>query len=318
MSDKTKGGISMDDRWMRWYWVLVAILALATPAAAAGVHRKAGTSGLAFLKIDVGTRAVSMGRTMTAIPDGVSAVYGNPAGLLKIHDKEFSMTYNEWLADINYSHIGYGLPLSDRTAIALSGSVVDYGKIQARDLSGFPIGTVRAADQMLGFTLAYRRTPKLGVGITGKAVREKLDDNRAKAVAFDMGMIQQTGVPGLFIGAAVQNLGSRIKFVQQSDPLPFTYRMGAAWHLFEWRLQLGADVLKRRDTKYKVNMGAEYRPIQLFALRVGYSTENDLDDGVTAGFGIDMRALHFDYAYVPYGDLGNTHRMTLTFRYGKN
>lgn len=321
MTDKIGrgGGGSMEDRWVRWYWVLVAILAIATPASAGGgIHKKAGTSGLAFLKIDVGTRAVAMGRTMTAIPDGVGAVYGNPAGLLKIHDKELAMTYNTWLVDMKYSHISYGLPMSDRTAIAFSGSLLDYGKMQGRDLTGFPIGTVGGYDQMLGFTLAHRRTPNLGVGMTMKAMREKLDDNKAKAVGFDFGMIQQTVVPGLFLGASVQNLGSRIKFIQQADPLPLTYRVGAAMHLFEWRLQLGADVLKRRDSDFEFNLGMEYRPIKLMALRAGYSTENDLDDGITAGFGIDIRALHFDYAYVPYGDLGNTHRMTLTFRYGKN
>ncbi|MBI4179622.1 PorV/PorQ family protein [bacterium] len=308
----------MGDRWIRWYWVLVALLAAATPAMAGGINRKAGTNGLAFLKIDVGTRAVAMGRTMTAIPDGIGAVYGNPAGLLKIHDKELSFTHNEWLADINYSHIGYGLPLTDRTAIALSASLLDFGKIEGRDLTGFRTGTVRGFDQLVGFTLAYRRSPKMGIGMTGKAMREKLDEDKAKAVAFDFGMIYQTDLPGLFIGATVQNLGSRIKFVQQVDPLPFTYRLGAAWNLQEWRLQLGADLLRRRDSQTEYNVGLEYRPIRLLGLRAGYSSENDLDNGLTAGFGVDFRALHFDYAYVPYGVLGNTHRMTLTFRYGRN
>ena len=318
MTDTLKGGVSMEDRWIRWYWVLVAVLALATPAMAGGIPKRAGTSGLAFLKIDVGTRAVAMGRTMTAIPDGINAVYGNPAGLLKIHDKEFTMTYNTWLADMKYSHVGYGLPLTDRTAIAFSASVLDYGNIEGRDLTGFPTGNIGGGDGVLAFTLAYRRTKNLGVGLTAKAMREKLDDNKAAAVAFDFGMIQQTGVPGLFIGASVQNLGSRIQFIKQSDPLPFTYRMGAAWNFYERRFQLGADILKRRDSDFEYNLGLEYRPIRLFALRAGYSTENDLNDGVTAGFGIDISALHLDYAYVPYGDLGNTHRMTLTFKYGKN
>lgn len=312
-----RGGVS-ERCWIRWYWILVAILAIATPASAKGIAKKAGTSGMSFLKIDVGTRAVSMGRTMAAIPDGINAVYGNPAGLLKIHDKELSMTYNDWLADMRYSHVGYGLPMSDKTALAFSGSLLDYGVIEGRDITGFPIGDIRGYDQMLAFTLAYRRTPKLGIGFTAKAMREKLDTDKGKAVAFDFGMIQQLPVPGLFFGATVQNLGTQVRFVQQADPLPFAYRVGFAWHLFEWRLQLGLDALKRRDSNYEVNVGMEYRPIKLMALRAGYSTENDLDDGMTAGFGIDVRALHFDYAYVPYGGLGNTHRMTLTFRYGKN
>lgn len=308
----------MEDRWFRWCWVLIVILALADPASAKGIYRRAGTSGLAFLKIDVGTRAVAMGRTMTAIPDGVNAVFGNPAGLLKIHDKELTMTYNEWLADMKYSHVGFGLPMSDRTAIAFSGSMLDYGELIGRDVTGYPTGTIGGGDQLLAFTLAYRRTPKLGVGMTMKAMREKLDDNKAKAVGFDFGLIQQTPVDGLFFGASVQNLGSRIKFITQADPMPFTYRVGIAWNLFEHRLQLGADILKRRDSFIEYNAGLEYRPMRLLAMRVGYSTENDLDDGITAGFGIDISSLHFDYAYVPYGDLGNTHRMTLTFRYGKN
>ncbi|HOW89587.1 MAG TPA: CsgG/HfaB family protein, partial [Elusimicrobiales bacterium] len=55
-------------------------------------------------------------------------------------------------------------------------------------------------------------------------------------------------------------------------------------------------------------------------LRSGLNFKNSDDLGimgvVSCGFGLRLRGIGFDYAFVPYGDLGVTHRLTLSRGFG--
>ena len=51
-------------------------------------------------------------------------------------------------------------------------------------------------------------------------------------------------------------------------------------------------------------------------MRAGYQLGHGQDQlgslvGFAAGFGVKISRLTLDYAFVPFGDLGDTHRMTL-------
>jgi len=56
----------------------------------------------------------------------------------------------------------------------------------------------------------------------------------------------------------------------------------------------------------KIGVGA-----RAVALRAGYRTGRDVGLGWTAGLGFKTGTFGLDYAYAPYGDLGNTHRISL-------
>jgi outer membrane protein OmpA-like peptidoglycan-associated protein len=59
----------------------------------------------------------------------------------------------------------------------------------------------------------------------------------------------------------------------------------------------------------------------MVALRLGYMynfTDSKLEDltGLTAGIGIKIdKKILLDYAYLPYGELGNSHRISLTYKF---
>jgi hypothetical protein len=81
-----------------------------------------------------------------------------------------------------------------------------------------------------------------------------------------------------------------------------------------------------RDNKINFHTGIEYYLFDVIALRVGYKSEvsnnklgkfKNIPEGLTTGLGIRLGNIQFDYAYVPYGDLGNTHRISLLIRFGK-
>ena len=76
-----------------------------------------------------------------------------------------------------------------------------------------------------------------------------------------------------------------------------------------------------KDSGAYANIGVDitsvYDKDTNFSLRAGYRTNaGNKSAGLAAGLGVDMKAYNIEYAYAPMGDLGNTHRFSLTFKFG--
>jgi len=111
------------------------------------------------------------------------------------------------------------------------------------------------------------------------------------------------------LGVVAQNIGSKLG----SDPLPLTFKVGAASKLRA--LTLAVDLTKPQDNEIYYCLGAEWWLRNVLALRVGYKTNQDIGQGLTAGIGYKFGRICLDYAYVPYGDLGDTHRISLGMKF---
>jgi hypothetical protein len=85
---------------------------------------------------------------------------------------------------------------------------------------------------------------------------------------------------------------------------------------------LSLDISKPRDNYPSFALGMEQSLGPRLALRAGYRWRlhgNELGawSGFSAGMGLALERLSFDYAFSPFGDLGNSHRFTLSFRFGE-
>ena len=110
-----------------------------------------------------------------------------------------------------------------------------------------------------------------------------------------------------------------MKLIDQKDPLPVNFKIGMAKKLPETKLLLSVEANKSNDSPLRWNMGTEFIPIKLIALRGGYKIGYDLDT-YTVGIGFRFKPkgldeFQIDYAYNPMGDVGNTHRFTLISRF---
>ncbi len=82
-------------------------------------------------------------------------------------------------------------------------------------------------------------------------------------------------------------------------------------------LNLLLDLTLPADNIIRTNFGAEYNINPYFSFRAGWRSgpysisELGLLSGFTTGFGIQYMGFKFDYAFVPYGKLGLTHRLSL-------
>ncbi len=291
---------------------LVGVCILAITAGlslhAEATNSKAGTKGGQFLKIAVGAKPAALGSAFTAVDGDVNSICWNPAGLGNIKQPQASFMHSEWLSGVRYEFAGYAKPLSEGRVIAGSINYLGSGNIEgwkdADNRSDFTAGD-------MALTMGYGRkmNEKMLVGCNVRLIHQRIQDSSATGMAVDIGILRSTRVNGLMIGAALRNLGTKMKFESKADSLPMEISSGIALNLP--KLLCVMDVTIPTDNGLRINAGIGYQLTPRLNLRVGYGSNNDLDHGVSAGIGINAEILQFDYAYVPYGDVDNTHRVSV-------
>jgi Type IX secretion system protein PorV len=309
-------------------WLLAgAMLALGTVARAQ--VDSAGTSGADFLKLGAGARAGAMAEAQVGLADDTYAVYYNPAGLLNESHPMAAGMHDTYLQGLSYDFVGFSLPLGGgdgqpaRHALGVSVYGLSANNIQQRTQdTDSPIGSVNASETAYALSYAYRATDNLRLGVTGKYVRSSLDVVTAGAFAADLGAQYKLGFSRpVELGVVLRNAGSQLSWQEGSDPLPLTYGAGAAAEVIKG-VSLDLDVMRARDTNAWVEAGGEYKRALgggfRGALRAGYSTHATQIDGFTGfttGFGLGMGPVDLDFAWIPFGELGQTFRYSLEVRF---
>jgi len=265
-----------------------------------------GTTTASFLKIGVGARAASMGEAFTALADDGTSLYWNPAGLIQIKQRELSATYNLWFQGISQGYVSFGFPSLGGT-LGLGANYVDMGHIEGRDEQGNPTGDFGASDVHLfaGYADKFKNT---SWGITVGWLKDTIDKDTKTTFLGNIGLLYPL-TERFTLGVVAQNIGSELG----SDPLPLTLKIGAASK--SETLTLAVDVAKPQDNEIYYCLGAEWWLRNVLALRTGYKTNQDIGQGLTAGIGYKFGRICLDYAYVPYGDLGDTHRISLGMKF---
>jgi len=284
----------------------------------------AGTTTAEFLKIGVNARAVAMGGALTSISDDVNSIYWNPGGLAQQKNMELAFTHNIWLQNVTYDYIAFIYPLGEG-AIASSISYLSTGKIQGYDLYGIKTNEFTNYDIVGSIAYSHKLTePITGnpifVGLSLKNIYQKLDDDSSLAVAADIGGIYK--LEDLSIGVVLQNLGTTMKFVNESFQLPMNIKVGAGYRLLNDSLTLAIDVNFPRGSNTNIATGGEYKyqfGDYVLAGRIGYNTgaSKELGNlaGISAGIGFGFKGIGLDYAWIPFGDLGQAHQISLSYKF---
>ena len=301
-------------------YIFIAILILISlPAAAADssdIHENAGTRAMTFLKIGVGAEAMGMGESQVAATDDLYASYWNPAGLTRLEKPQLALMHNEWFAEINHEFVGFALPLGDIGTVGVSSSFLSFGELQGRDRDGNETTIFRPYDLALIFSYARRFGSALAFGTNAKFLREQIADETGTGIAFDFGVLYTFSGTPLSLGFNAQHLGPRVKFVEEAFGLPVTFRLGGAYKLWNEAFMLTMDIIRPSDNHVATGVGVAYTVANILQLRTGYKYKiggNDLGaiSGLAGGFGLTLRQFQLDYALVPFGVLGLTHRFSL-------
>lgn len=288
------------------------VFLLITSAFSAGA---ADNTGLAFLKIGVGARATALGGAYTALADDASGQFWNPAGSAWAKRRALHFTHNSWIQGINHEAASILFPAFKGT-LGIGLVLNSVSNIERRTIaSEEPLGTFSAHDFAMSLTYARMFGQKLSWGITGKFLNEKIYYENASGYAFDAGVRYLTGLPGLFVAGAIQNLGSINELANQSITLPRTMRIGLAYQtplkILNSTLLLAADYVKLAKEEGNAFLGIEWQSMNVLSLRGGYQSGLDERD-LSAGFGLSVGSFFIDYAYIPFSsNLGSSRRFSI-------
>ena len=305
------------------YLLMVALVLFLWIQTTGVVKAQTATPTSSFLRIGVDARGVSMGGAQGASTDSVYSMYWNPAGLSEVLFHEVGVTYYRAFQDLNYSFIGYAMPVDIYGTLAFQAFFLDSGSITStrENPDGSFAGTgdsFSVYDLGLGISQSKRITRDLSYGINLKLLAHEIMDEQAFALAADAGVIYQTAIEEIKAAVVIQNVSTKYSFISQELREPWGIKFATVYSLIDKPLILTSDynfVPHQRDT---FNVGAEYWPLELLALRAGARLPSSagLLSVFSLGFGIDWRELYeLDYSFSPHTELGISQRFSLIVRF---
>ena len=196
------------------------------------------------------------------------------------------------------------------------------GPLTETDPSGAELDTLQPYD--MAFYWSYARLiAGFSVGASVKLIDSRIVTSDS-AGAIDLGVLSPSFWDGrLRLAFTATNLGrDMLQFDQSYEPLPMALRLGSSCQITKaWLASLDA-AFPRGDRPYGA-LGTEYwfnaDGIWKFAGRMGFNSQTigsiDGFTGLAFGFGIASRSFSVDYGLVPFGGLGQSHRMSVTFNF---
>lgn len=307
--------------------LFAAVFLIPGPGRAAAAE----SSAAQFLKLGFGARALGMGEAFVAVADDAAAVHYNAAGLAPYAGGEgrYAAFSHAWhIQDMGISQAAF---VSRPWGASLT--YFSAGELEGRGPTGGLTGNFTAAD--IALSVAYGKAfGRLKAGAAVKYVGQKIKDYSANAAAVDAGLLYGFEKAPVALGASVSNFGTRVKFREESFPLPLIFRAGAAVRPAGWKTLLAAQVDLPNDDGASLRLGAEYAMASSLRLRLGYKTSSSADKdailgkeigdsgsgvsnlyGFFGGLGLVYGEFSLDYALTPYGDLGNAHRFSLAYKF---
>jgi len=313
---------------------------------------RAGTTAAQFLKIGAGARATGLGGAYTAIANDITSIYWNPAGLARSNGNgEAIFNHAEWLAETDYDFAAFSLKLQSLGSVGLSITSFRTPDDPVRTIQA-PEGTGQTWNMSsisAGLTYARSLTDKFSIGFTAKFVQEKLFNLTARGGAFDIGILYDTPLENVTLGATITNFGTKMGLEGRdlffnNDPfnedgsvdavpaeyrtdgyeMPLNLKFGLAWQAVkndQYEVLATMDANQPNDNIEYLNTGVEVGIKRTVFLRGGYKAlglENS-EQGPTFGVGINYNTVggnfKFDFGWADYGVLRNVKFVSFIVKY---
>ena len=279
-----------------------------------------GTTTANFLKLGTGGKANAMGEAVTALVNDSTSVCWNPAGMNYIAKNSISLMHATYIEGMFYDYLTYAQSFGSLGYIGVGVQYFNYGNTIETDALGTELAEFASYD--LAFTASYAtKLMDIPVGVSVKYIMSKLK-NDASAIGFDIGAQLPLIGNSVVLGLLVQNLGMQMTYVDTANNLPMNIKAGLGLKLTN-DLSVEVDASLPSDNAVIIGGGLEYQLVfnkeMTIAVRGGYNTRTADTGGIngfTGGIGFKMKDVGLNYALVPYGELGYSHRMSVDFAFG--
>ena len=188
-----------------------------------------GSSAFNFLRLQLHPQAGALGgRNVSHFGADLGMLSENPSLLRKDHHSVISANFTSLAPTITglYAAGAYHLEKA-ATTLALGITHLGYGEQPETDASGNALGTFRAYDQLLGFTVSRKYNKKWHYGSTLKLINSRYGAYASQGLALDVGLNYHDEERMIQFGFAAKNMGWQIKsYANRKEDLPFDLVVG--------------------------------------------------------------------------------------------
>lgn len=305
--------------------------------------------GLEFLRSGIGARAEGMGNAYTAMAEDVTAVYWNPAGLVRLKSMELhGMHAERFLGVVNYDFLGFGVRFGEKRAVGLG--IVRLG------VDNIPITHLRNPERELGelytdsqgnlvlnrpyvakyvsdqewallFGYAIRKTEKWALGCNLKTLFKDMGDSSAWGLGLDLG-VQWNPVAQLRTGLTLRDVTTTFLAWEHGQKEWILPRVTVglvcpfSFHKFSFLPALDSECGLNKMGRvskwhwgimdFELLGGFEISYLDRLAFRMGNGRGR-----WNIGTGFRVSFFRFDYSYSSHADLGNSHHISTVLQWDK-
>ncbi|RPI06954.1 MAG: PorV/PorQ family protein [Ignavibacteriae bacterium] len=264
---------------------------------------KVGTTAAQFLGIAVGPRAIAMGGAYVASSEDVTSLFWNPGAVSQSTHSEFVFSNSEWLVGSKFRWFGFMVNFDGANSVGVSLTQLDYGEEEVTTVDA-PDGNGQrwsANDLAIGLTYSRRLTDRFSIGGTAKYVSQRIWNESASSMTFDLGLLFVTDFNNMRLGMSMSNFGGDMTLdgkdlYQRIDidpahsgsnktlvgklktdpwPMPLLFRVGTAMDVVkneDITLTVAVDALRPNDNNTSINIGGEVVWMNMLSLRSGYAS----------------------------------------------
>ncbi|HPR30872.1 MAG TPA: type IX secretion system protein PorQ [Prolixibacteraceae bacterium] len=206
-----------------------------------GFSQFGGGSTYDFLNLSPLARINALGGTQVGISDSaeLGLSFYNPALLVPSMHNHITLSYTDYLADINMGYVAYARHIETIGTFSAGIHYINYGKFDEALENGRLTGTLfTAADYALYLSWSRPVWNKLCLGVSLKPVYSVYESYSSFGIASDIGFsfTHSTDSTGIFTaGLVFKNMGVQISpyayLSNEREPLPFDIQLGASYKL---------------------------------------------------------------------------------------
>jgi hypothetical protein len=293
--------------------MLRVLLALAVLTSfASGMDR--GETGYNFLRIPMGFDGTIFTFSQVARTGDLSQMFFNPA--LPLSEGALNVNGGSYVAGITFGSAVYALSED----MGVGAIFLNTGSMTETNVEGDSLGTFGGNYLALMVNKSRPLDDKLTVGGNLKFLYQGLAGETSMALALDIGAYYTLEPESFTFGACLRNVGYEIQaMVTERAPLPIELYLGGAYPVSEGT-EVSLGLGKGLDTPFFFALGANWRLASFLEIAAGYnskmkdlSSDGDLVLGFSAGAKLFVSGIELGYAFTPFGDLGDVHRIGVQY-----
>jgi hypothetical protein len=212
-----------------------------------------GRAAFPFLSLPPSAQlAASGGMNASARTSDPTQLYGSPALLNADMDHAAAISYVTYVGDIKQSTAAYVFNTQKKGRFGLGFTYLNEGEIPYRDAAGNSLGTFAISEYAFTGADSYTKG-KFTFGLAAKLAVSSIAENRAVALAGDVGVLFKPSAQDFTVGLVVKNAGYVLKpyIASRREPLPIDVQLGTTikpehmplrftltmHHLQQWNIQ---------------------------------------------------------------------------------